>query len=425
MRIKKKQTILFGILAIFFVLAVFYFKTPGAILGTSDVVWMPNFYTVQCDVVHNVCYPENPDKTVSCGSSASQTFDQSVPSSGASYWCGPPTLPNGDYFSPCTVSISKSGISWLVGPVLNDCDTNGYDCHSINPTSSSPSSQYYNNYLLSAGRKLYLKPGLGSSIKFHMQAEMYGLDIVSSTGLMPFSTDGCNIAKALSQGIISTYKSSPDYTSIIAAGEITPQTRKFAVVSGYSPVLYNTAIIIRDGASWWVKEPGVICPIEQDTLGKYIVTTPCKTDNSVACIPNLLNCDQYGKLKPDYTGKACTPGTVIGGSGRYPLPDGTACHMICDSTGNVKYTDCISIPQCSQGLVLNNDYECVQANTITERDKCELKGGTWAVEYTSAGQVKSESCDMTPKTPFWLWIVGGVLGLALLILFVKIINKRR
>lgn len=400
-----------------------------ALVPAQDEVWVPSYTTVSCEQTRLECFPGD------C-SGQDLTFQEksfhTIDEKGESFWCGAPTMSDADYFEGCDVYLKSSGFFQSLGITsLQKCDGDGTNCRSISvgtlETSNFGSSE--RKLSLEAGEKLYINPNL-AEYGIRLRAPVYGIRIEGGAGQQPVYTDRCNLAQALDNDQIAVLKSSPEYAKIVAATTISPGNYPTPVITSYIPTIYDQRVVERDGKSWYIKDIGLICPIEKDTRERWVVSTPCKTDATVQCFPNIGNCDKNGQLIAE-TGedataqKSCTPGTLVGSStNRIPVSSDEACRLVCSDAGVPQQTDCVDIPKCTDGTVLSQNYECVDSTKLGEEELCIAGGGKFNEIKDKDGSVTYE-CDYSPQDNFVLYVILGAVVVIVLLFAIRMRQKRR
>ena len=410
----KLSTILLAALAVILILAI-GFQTIGlTLVSEGDTVWIPEKGRVRCTETRLECYPGQCSDT-------NPEFKELPNDRDTLLFCGAPTISDANYYKGCEIYLRAKGIEWgdwFRATSIAICDDSG--CGSAeNSLTESALGASTRMVKLQAGQHLRINPNL-ATYEYHIEAPVYGLEIVGSG--INVLTDRCNLASALNQGQIATLKNSPDYEKTVLAGEINPGTFGVEFITDYRASYRNQRIITKDGDSWFIQEIGLRCKIAEDTNSRLVVTNECKNDNSIECFPNIGNCDSTGKLRsendPSY--KSCVPGTLIGSTTqRIPVSDTKACFQVCDQAGNVKNSNCIEIPQCSDGKILNPNYECVDSTKLDAQEICEAKGGKYSETINSKGEIDSK-CDYSGSDTFIMWLLIGALAVIIVMLLVKI-----
>ena len=361
----KVSTVLLVSLALILIFAI-GFQTIGlTLIGEGDTVWIPEKGYMECAKTRTECLP-------GLCSDTNPQFNELLNDKDTLLFCGAPTISDANYYDGCDVFLRSKGVEWGDWFSLTSiaiCDNSG--CRSAENILVSSGLKSTMKAHLNAGEYLKINPNL-ATYEYRIQANVYGLRVISS-GITLF-TDRCDLVSALDQNKIMLLKNDPDYAKIVQASTVHPDNFPTPFIIGYRESYYNQRIMTKDGDSWFIQEIGLRCKIEEDTNGRLVVTNECKNDNSIECFPNIGNCDKLGQLRsendPSY--KACVPGTLVGSTTtRIPISEDKACFQVCDQEGNVKNADCVNIPQCSDGKILNPNYECVDSTKLDAKEERE------------------------------------------------------
>lgn len=423
---ENRKLIYLAVVLILGALAINYFNfLPFAILpGAPTQVWVPAYGTVACEQTRLECWPKA--ATGLCGPSDIPTT-ATIPDSGATYTCGSPTMTPANYYEGCNFHL-EVGAAPLGYAKVQRCDSNGYNCVDLTRTAGSFwANKEYWDINIPDGQKLFVDPQLWVTAQIWSRSPVYGLSI-EGEGVKPQYASTCNFAQLLNDKQIATLRSDENYDEIVNAGILDPGRFPYAVITSYR-YSYNDQRILSqeiDGKYWFVEDVGVRCAIEKDSAGYSIVTDNCINDNTIQCLPNIGNCDSTGKLKTDSggDGKACVPGTLIGTTtNRVPISLTEACKTRCNAQGVPENFDCVAIQPCIGDKVLNANYECVDAITQTEQDRCVLKGGNWIETLDAQGRVVKTECRLQTIDTNLLLIIGAI-GVAIIIATLVLTRRR-
>ena len=448
---KKKQQLLFAVIALLFVIAVFYFKMPGA-TGTTGLVTTKLMLPAYG---HAVCEG---------GATTDTSAADWVPAEGVIIDCPGTTCTlqvNSNY--PQSFAENPDGIFYNVCSSTT-CSRNGDDPNYITTSSSNPwpgevpsnvwssiVSFNHNEHVFLQYAELNWWSNLvgqqkfayatANNLQWRLDYTPMVLKIVNSMNQYS-QTNGCNLGSIPGFGLVT------DANVLDAnAQDPTKCTTNACEPGGYINWIEKWVVMDVVGGVINYNGKEMICAAGAPTSklwelgtmtinGNEVVKYPVKASIDVPCCPGQEQGEAYCNSNFQWVPRAsvgveCFSDAQCPGQNTQWLARGTdiskmdlyGCVGGACAITHTKTVQCNEMLPCTVGTCIDNVCKDITTST-SPKTVCEDNGGTWVIKYASSGRILETRCQM-PTEFNWMWVLGGVLGLGVLILFFKIIERKR
>ena len=371
----KSSRLLFITISLLVVFVAAYFFTQQTFYG--DEVWIPEFGRLKCEAEPVV------------RSLGAVSWD------GQSYVCGQDTYAANGCNYDIKITAATTG-------VVKDCALNSDDCITKQSWSASQitrEEQFYIPY----GRRLYVNPdkfisfGFSGQWEIVEQSDAYRLRQIDHG----FETVGLDCKLTHLQGFVQLEKDKLGYRVVrdknndmtLAPGEIVNY------VSSRSSVVTANAVKIsgiNNGNPIYVLAPQQYALIIKGDDGKnYVDMSSIKFDQKIECTPASPYCDDDAKERVNPIGDNCNLGIA---PGYVAVDEKTNCKVECVNGLVVSTKDCKDrLDSCPSGRPLYNP----------QSGECE----------TLSPPIILDNSNLAKYIP---WIVGGIFGIVLLLVILKV-----